>query len=113
MVIQVASSDICCGYLILNKTRHCAVWSGDGFRTDGGGEGGRGQKNARQLLEMFGLSYTFLESVSSENMFKNVINSPWTDEQVIGKALLKAANKVWDECDETEYKSAYYETPKY
>jgi len=39
------------GYLILNKTRGLALWTGDAFRPDEKGEGGAGYTTARLLLK--------------------------------------------------------------
>jgi len=39
------------GYLILNKTRGLAFWTGDAFRPDKKGEGGAGYITARLLLK--------------------------------------------------------------
>ena len=49
-IVQVQTDDICCGYLILDLTTNEAVFTGDGFRTDGGGEGGAGFRTAYILI---------------------------------------------------------------
>lgn len=54
-ILQVPTDDITCGYLIADHTLKAATFSGDGFRTDGGGEGGAGMKTAQRLLELLGI----------------------------------------------------------
>jgi len=54
-VVEVPTDEICCGFLILDKDVEEAVFSGDGFRTDNGGEGGAGYKSAKALLQVFGI----------------------------------------------------------
>jgi len=56
-VAEIRTSDLCCGFLIVNKTRNEATFTGDGFRTDDGGEGGAGYRSAQALLSLFGLSF--------------------------------------------------------
>lgn len=55
-VVEVPTDQICCGFLILDKDAEEAVFSGDGFRTDNGGEGGAGYKSAKALLQVFGIA---------------------------------------------------------
>lgn len=54
-VYQIRTSELCCGFLILDFTNLEAVWSGDGFRTDNGGEGGAGYRSAVALLKIYGI----------------------------------------------------------
>ena len=51
---KIDTNVCCCGFLLLDFTKDEAVWTGDGFRTDGGGEGGVGYNTAMALLEIFG-----------------------------------------------------------
>ena len=53
-VLQIATGDITCGYLIHDKTDNVLIWTGDGFRTDGGGEGGAGFKTVIALFHLWG-----------------------------------------------------------
>lgn len=55
-IIQVNTGDITCGYLIVDYTKGDAYFTGDGFRTDYGGEGGAGMATADKLLQLYGLS---------------------------------------------------------
>ncbi|MBN2569825.1 MAG: hypothetical protein JXB42_10395 [Deltaproteobacteria bacterium] len=75
-IAQVPTDDICCGFLIVNKTTGEATFTGDGFRTDGGGEGGAGYKSAQALLRLFGLSFFDvypMEPVNSEEICRGNI----------------------------------------
>lgn len=40
---------------MFDKTTGEAIFTGDGFRTDGKGEGGAGYKSAKALLSLYGL----------------------------------------------------------
>ena len=63
MVLEIPTSDITCGYLIVDRTLNEAVFTGDGFRTDGGGEGGAGYRAAQAYLDIFRLKAYFAEPV--------------------------------------------------
>ena len=54
-VVELPTDRICCGFLILDKDAQEAIFTGDGFRTDNGGEGGAGYKSAKALLQLFGM----------------------------------------------------------
>lgn len=72
VVALVETSDMTCGFLVVVKETLIrsinflssgidystlrATWTGDGFRLDEGGEGGRGMRAARNLLDLFGHS---------------------------------------------------------
>lgn len=61
IVLEIPTSEITCGYLIIDRTANEAVFTGDGFRTDGGGEGGAGYRAARACLAVFGIKPYFGE----------------------------------------------------
>jgi len=63
MVLEIPTSEITCGYLILDRTLNEAVFTGDGFRTDGGGEGSAGYRAAEAYLDIFRLKAYFAEPV--------------------------------------------------
>ena len=66
IVYEIPVNDICCGFIIIDKTRDEAVWTGDGFRFDRGGEGGAGYKTAEALFQIYGIQvyqYTTLNLV--------------------------------------------------
>jgi len=56
-VWQVNSLDtIAYGFIILDYTKQQAIIIGDGFRSDGGGEGGAGHRAAQALLAIYGIT---------------------------------------------------------
>lgn len=55
-VWEIQTSELCCGFLIFDYDAAEAVWSGDGFRTDGEGEGGAGYKTAHVLLSIYNIN---------------------------------------------------------
>ena len=63
IVLEIPTSDITCGYLIVDRSLNEAVFTGDGFRTDGGGEGGAGYRAAEAYLDLFRLKAYFAEPV--------------------------------------------------
>jgi len=55
-VWQVDAIDgIAYGLIVMDYTKELATIIGDGFRSDGGGEGGAGHRAAQALLALFGL----------------------------------------------------------
>lgn len=61
IVLETPTSEITCGYLIIDRTANEAVFTGDGFRTDGGGEGGAGYRAAQAYLNVFCVKPYFSE----------------------------------------------------
>ena len=55
-IVEILTNDICCGYFIFDRELQIATWTGDGFRFDGGGEGGAGYRSATVLFGLFGAS---------------------------------------------------------
>lgn len=53
-IVEVPTGSLCCGFLVVDKITNSAVFTGDGFRTDGGGEGGAGYRSALGLVTLFG-----------------------------------------------------------
>lgn len=112
VVVEIPTNDICCGFLVLNKTIGTATWSGDGFRHDRGGEGGRGYAKAHIMLEMFGVKTLNIFSQSTSNMFGSLLNGPYEEEE-LSKRLLQACERVTKEFDESEYLRPCETTPWY
>jgi hypothetical protein len=54
---KIQTDNLCCGFLIYDATTEEIIWTGDGFRPDGGGEGGVGYKSACALLQIYGFSH--------------------------------------------------------
>jgi len=69
MVLEIPTSDITCGYLIVDRTLNEAVFTGDGFRTDGGGEGGAGYRAVVAYLDIFRLKPYFAELVDMTQVY--------------------------------------------
>ena len=69
-VIEVPTNDICCGYLILNKDAGIATFTGDGFRADGGGEGGAGYRSAQAILNLFNIRALSTRPVNIEEIYR-------------------------------------------
>jgi hypothetical protein len=69
-VFEVSTNDLCCGYLILNRDTGTVTFTGDGFRTDGGGEGGAGYRSAHALLDLFGIRAFPIGPVDTEEIYQ-------------------------------------------
>ena len=95
-VVEVPTDQICCGFLILDKDAEEAVFSGDGFRTDNGGEGGAGYKSAKALLQVFGIPVIHWPAVL------NI----WDGTSVMRKALTVLVDEV-----QRDLKAGYYVKP--
>ncbi|MFW6275384.1 MAG: hypothetical protein ACOC2M_01980 [bacterium] len=54
LIIKVPTSHYLCGFLIIDFDKDEMFFSGDGFRTDGGGEGSAGYATAKIILEALG-----------------------------------------------------------
>ena len=55
VVVEVPTSDLVCGFLILDYTIQEAIFTGDGFRSDRGGEGGAAYRAASALFAICGI----------------------------------------------------------
>jgi hypothetical protein len=105
LVLEIPTNDICCGFLVINKDDESAIWSGDGFRFDKGGEGGRGYLAAHKMLDTFGIKYFSVYSQEAITEFKKALN-PLND-------FVGACNKVAEDFSEEYYKCAYDLIPYY
>jgi len=84
-VFKVRTEEILCGFLIMDYTTEEAVWTGDGFRTDGGGEGGAGYNTAMLFLKIMNIETVDISWGRSELLYRpdaldDIING---DEQVL------------------------------
>lgn len=112
LVVEVPTNDICCSFLILNLDKKTATWSGDGFRFDRGGEGGRGYLTALKLFSIFGINCMSTSSTEGVTMAQDAINVTVSDAwQSTG--LLKACNKIAEEFGDEDYKNVYDSMPCY
>ena len=89
-IIGVPTSHLCFGYLIIDKDKDEAIWTGDGFRIDRNGEGGAGYKTAETLFHILGLSDSSIYWVDmiDEN---ELINNPKETLKKVIDNLLKYA----------------------
>jgi len=69
-MFEVSTNDLCCGFLVLNRDTGTVTFTGDGFRTDGGGEGGAGYRSARALLDLFGVRAFHAGPVDIEEIYQ-------------------------------------------
>lgn len=110
LVIEIPTGGITCGFLLLNKTKNSATWSGDGFRHDRGGEGGRGYVSAHKMLDMFGLQYSNIFTEGTIQSFKDALIC---SEDKLERALLRASNRIAEEFEDDEYICVYNIAPCY
>ena len=54
-VVEIITNELLCGFLIFDRDTGIVTFTGDGFRTDGGGEGGAGYRSAQALFDLFGI----------------------------------------------------------
>lgn len=114
LILEVPTSDILCGFLVLNKTEGSATWSGDGFRTDKGGEGGRGYGAALKMLNSFGINYVDRPRYSehNEDELHRAISINTSDAER-DRALLNACNNIAKDFEDEEFKCYYEAIPHY
>jgi hypothetical protein len=103
-IVMVPTGDITCGFLLIDKEWECAYWSGDGFRTDGGGEGGRGYKAAERLINALGMSFDHDDEV---------VFLDHQDESMIRGVLMERASKFCSEEYEGDFVRMSELNPKY
>lgn len=103
VVWEIPTSDIVCGFLILDKTTNAAVFSGNGFRTDNGGEGGAGYRAAQALFAIYGIN------VMVWDMPVDLLAG-----EAVEKQLLELAREL-DEEEEIDIKpvQSYDQSPNY
>ena len=112
LVVEIPTTDICSGFLLLNKTASTATWSGDGFRHDKGGEGGRGYLAAHKMLDVFGIRYLNVFPTETIKMFEKVLDG-CNSEAELSRELLKACNKAAENFNDDEFKCVYEVAPWY
>ena len=93
VVIAVITGDYTYGYLVIENALGDAFWTGDGFRHDGGGEGGAAAIAARALLAIYGvkeLQYWEKVDLCPGNELLRMEEGSGIDNSVLkGKAKLK------------------------
>lgn len=105
-VIEVPTSNSCCGFLVLDRDERESIWTGDGFRIDGGGEGGAGYRTAQALFNMFRLVSIPWEMVN----FEEVYTKP---EKEIESWLMSLSQEITDSLEEEKYRRPSESMPNY
>lgn len=108
VVVEVPTNDLCCGYLIFDRELQNATWTGDGFRTDGGGEGGAGYKSARTLFRFFGIWPISWEEVSIDEIYGQSL-----EEDQIGQQLKLLAREIADALGDESFFKPSERNPEY
>lgn len=95
-VVQVQTTTLCCGFFIFDYEERCAYWTGDGFRTDGGGEGGAGYRSAEAFFSILGLLvYRFRLSLG-DPFDGFYIASDWSKNQMVLKIARDVAADLFE-----------------
>lgn len=113
LVLEISTSDILCGFLIVNHTQKSATWTGDGFRTDRGGEGGRGYKAATELLRTFGINKHDLFEIDQADKFTKATEIT-TSKAERDRNMMNAINEILQRYNEDfMYECVYERNPSY
>jgi hypothetical protein len=118
LILQVQTDDILCGFFVFNKTTGTVTYSGDGFRTDGGGEGSRGFKAAEKLIQTFGgrIQYPY-NDLASERVKRalNITRKMDYSEIEFAKEMLYSCNQIMEDCqfEDSEFDCLYEAIPHY
>ena len=106
-VFEIPTSDLCCGFLILDWEEESATFTGDGFRVDRGGEGGAGYKTAEVLFRLFGIrAFPCDEFLNTTELCRG-------DHAFIEKNLLNFAQKLGDVVLDSEFRKPLKTNPEY
>lgn len=107
IVIELSTSDLCCGYLILDWEWQSATYTGDGFRMDRGGEGGAGYNTAEILFRLFGIRPCGCEEILDVNdLYQG-------NKESFEKKLLTLAQKLADSLPDSEFQRPIDSRPEY
>lgn len=117
-MVEVATSKITCGFFVFvhyNTGVVSAIWTGDGFRTDGGGEGGRGYASAMKILSLFGIDN---HNLSDSNVIQEweIMNTIINEKERRGKILFlsqKTLDEFTGEDGDSHFASVYETYPRY
>jgi len=105
LVLEISTSDITCGYLVVDRTASEAVFTGDGFRTDGGGEGSAGYRASQVILKTFGLRPCFSEPVAMDEAY---VGDPGRAMDMLSARAKAAAEELQAEFVVPSQKAASY-----
>jgi len=113
-VIEVPTDELCCGFLILDEDDSSATFTGNGFRTDNGGEGGAGYRSAEALFSLFHVRLIHWEPVDLSPITDH-INDLYFRHQSPGLALptLDILQPIADQIDPSEFQELFKLEPEY
>ncbi len=109
MVVEIPTDNICCGFMIFvqNEDGIEVIWTGDGFRTDGGGEGGAGYNTAETIFHLYRIRPLMWEKWEGyEKLYTE-------SEEVIKQKLLQVANSILQTVSEDDFVIPIESTPPY
>lgn len=106
-IVKVPTNDLCCGYLIFDLEKQNATWTGDGFRLDGGGEGGAGYKSAEIFFRFFRIWPIEWEQIDFDKIYFT------TDEAQRVKQFMELANEIAKRLIDEDFKKPIDTIPEY
>lgn len=109
-VLQLDSTNITCGFLVLDLDDKIGVWSGDGFRPEEGGEGGAGYRTAQVIFRLFGIDLIYFDFVDISEYSVMVFKKK--DEEA-GKFLLETMGKMALDVEDSEFNRPIDSNPGY
>jgi len=105
-IFEIPTSDLCCGFLILDREREEAIFTGDGFRTDRGGEGGAGYKSAEVLFNLYGIRQFYWDDIL------DILNGSYQRND-IKKRLIVLAQEIANEFSDSAFVRPMDNNPQY
>ncbi len=105
-VVEVPTNNLCCGFFIFNLESNCAVWTGDGFRTDRCGEGGAGYRSAKALFDIYGIKVIPWDSVNMEEIYVY-------PKEKVEEFLISLARSIGKEIDSKSFQIPIERKPYY
>ena len=105
-VVEVPTNDLCSGFLILNKSTGIATFTDDGFRMDGGGEGGAGRKSAMALLTIYGINPILWEPVNIDEVYQG-------EKEKVKRKILNLAKDISKALTQRDYIKVSKKRPYY
>jgi hypothetical protein len=106
-IFEIPTSDLCCGFLILDKDADEVIFSGDGFRQDRAGEGGAGYKTAEILFRLFGMKTKAWEMVDFTQAYQG-------NKEVVEQILKELVEKISKEYgEELKFRRPIDSMPQY
>lgn len=106
VIFQIKTSELTCGFLVFDWEYQNASFTGDGFRTDGGGEGGAGFKSAGILFNLFGINVNYSATFLEDEFYK-------PDGSLNERRFWNFAEKLAEELSDLEFKKPIDELISY